>query len=287
MAHPGKEYLSSNKESPCTNLVHTSCGFRRQASIALTELVEPRTSSSSNASTSIADPITSLCRSLEVSSGYLCGFLRGDDYRYYLVYQEIPRHSHCPKAVTLDQLLRKDGAPIPSRRQRVALGFLLASSFLQLLGSPWLQSSWQKSDIIFFEDPDRPGVYMLDQPHLRNKLEQKSESRPTDRDRMLQLCTSLEMLGVVLLELCFGQLLEEQMYRPKYTGTEDRDIKAALDLKAATLWYADVEEEAGFKYSTAVGWCLGGIRITPPDRWRETMLDQVVNSLESCHRDLQ
>lgn len=190
--------------------------------------------------------------------------------------------------ITLEQLLRKDGAPIPSRRQRIALAFILSSSFLQLLESPWLESSWQKSDVIFFEDPDRPGVFMFDRPHLKNRLERKTESQPpTETGRRLQLSSSLEMLGVVLLELCFGRLLGEQPYRLKYSDTGDSTIKRALDIQAAREWHADIEEEAGYEYSVAVGWCLGGILSTPPDRWREVMLGKVVNSLESCHRHLQ
>lgn len=210
------------------------------------------------------------------------------DCRYYLVYQEDPCYSRCPKAVTLDQLLRRDTAPIPSRRQRVALAFILSSSFLQLLESPWLRASWQKSDIVFFEDPDRPGVYMFDRPHLKNSLEQEPEPSPmTEIDRRMQLISSLEKLGIILLELCFGQLLGEQPCRLKYPDTEESNIKKALDIQAAREWHVDVEEEAGYEYSSAVGWCLGGILSTPPDRWRERMLREVVNSLESCHKHLQ
>lgn len=214
-----------------------------------------------------------------------------DDYNYrYDIYQEPAVYSNSPKTITLDQLLRKDSLPRPTRRQRVALAFILSSSFLQLLESPWLAASWQKSDIVFFEKPEHPGLFMLNQPYLENCLEKGIESKPlTERDRRLQLSSSLEMLGIVLLELCFGQLLEEQAYRLKLPDTGDSIIKRALDIQAARQWHGDIEEEAGNEYAVAVGWCLGGVLTlsTPLDRWREVMLGKVVHSLNSCHNYLQ
>lgn len=131
---------------------------------------------------------------------------------------------------------------------------------------------------------------MLDEPYLKNTLEKKIESKPlTETDRRLQLSSSLEMLGIVLLELCFGQLLEEQTHRLKLPDTGDSIIKRALDIQAARQWHGDIEEEAGNEYSVAVGWCLGGVLTlsTPLDRWREVMLGKVVHSLNSCHSYLQ
>lgn len=95
------------------------------------------------------------------------------------------------------------------------------------------------------------------------------------------------MLGIVLLELCFGKLLKEQPCRAKNPPTGNNTIDRALDLQAAREWHGEVEEEAGHDYSVAVGWCLGGILSTPPDKWREAMRSKVVQSLESCHKYLQ
>lgn len=240
-------------------------------------------------SSCLAQPITNLCWSLECSNGQLCGFIAEEDYRYY-VYQEPATlgRSRSPSSITLEGLLRKDGLPCPSRRQRYALAFILSSSFLQLLESPWLSATWRKSDVVFFEDPAQPGAFKLDEPHLDNCLLRRSEpSPPTETSRRMQLSSSLEILGVVLLELCFGKLLEEQPCRLKYSNTMDNTIERALDIQAAREWHGDIEEEAGYDYSVAVGWCLGGILSTPPDRWRETMLSKVVQSLESCHKYLQ
>lgn len=234
-------------------------------------------------------PISNLCRSLECPDAQLCGFMAEEDYRYY-VYQEpaLPGGSSLPSSITLDFLLRGGGLPCPTRRQRVTLAFILSSSFLQLLESPWLSASWAKSDVVFYEDPLHPGLFKLDEPHLDNCLEKQTDAATqTETSRRMQLFTSLEMLGVLLLELCFGKRLADQPCRIKYSDTRDSTIERALDIQAAREWHGEVEEEAGHDYSIAVGWCLGGILSTPPDRWRETMFSQVVEPLESCHKYLQ
>lgn len=167
------------------------------------------------------------------------------------------------------------------------MAFVLSSSFLQLLETPWLPASWQKSNIVFFEDAEKPGLFKFMEPHLKNGLNKKMNSNvPTDMDRRMQLSSSLDMLGIVLLELCFGQLLEEQPRRVKYPDTCNSVIERAIDSQAEKQWHGEIEEEAGYD-SVAIGWCLGGVHSNPPDRWRKAMLDKVVHSLEACHKHLQ
>lgn len=123
---------------------------------------------------------------------------------------------------------------MPQRRQRFALAWILSSSFLQLLESPWLPASWQKSDIVFYQDPKQPGQYAFDQPHLNHRLVPQVDNGPLiERDRRMQLSSSLEMLGIVLLELCFGQLLEEQPFRTRHSGSGCGPIESLFDVAAA------------------------------------------------------
>lgn len=238
------------------------------------------------ASTPRPGPITSLCISLDHTDGECCGYLLQDDCHYF-VYEDPDRPVSSPSFITLDQLLRKQQLPMPKRRQRFALAWILSSSFLQLLESPWLPASWQKADIVFYQDSKQPGRYALDQPHLNHRLLPREESSPpTERDRRMQLSSSLETLGIVLLELCFGELLEDQPYRTQHSNSGSDTIERIFNVAAAKEWHGEVEEDAGYEYSVAVGWCLGGILSAPPDKWREEMLQKVVHPLESCHRHL-
>lgn len=231
-------------------------------------------------------PITSLCLSLDQTDGACCGYLPQNDCQYF-VYKDPDKSVSSPNFITLDELLRKQRLPMPKRRQRFALAWILSSSFLQLLESPWLSASWEKTDIVFYQDAQQPGRYALDQPHLNHRLVPQAESGPlTERDRRMQLSSSLEMLGIVLLELCFGELLEEQPCRTRHSNTGCDPIERIFDVAAAKEWHGEVEEDAGYEYAVAVGWCLGGILSAPADRWREEMLQKVVHPLESCHRHL-
>lgn len=102
----------------------------------------------------------------------------------------------------------------------------------------------------------------------------------------MQLSSSLEMLGIVLLELCFGQLLEEQPFRTKHSGSGCGPIERLFDVAAAKEWHGEVEEKAGCEYAVAVGWCLGGMLSTPSNEWRKEMFQKVVHPLESCYGHL-
>ncbi|KAH9884171.1 hypothetical protein F4778DRAFT_571904 [Xylariomycetidae sp. FL2044] len=223
-------------------------------------------------------PIANLCVSLHESDGgdKYCGFLTEGDCKYYIYKEpELPQESH--DFITLDQILRRQGLPMPKRRQRYTLAFVLASSFLQLLESPWLPVSWQKSDIVFCKHSGQPRAFRLDQPHINHETKSSAECGPdTENERRMQLAKSLERLGIVLLELCFGELLEERPCRKRFTNVDDDTHKSVFDVEAAKEWSLDVEEEAGYDYATAVGWCFTGILMTPSDRWRMEMLRKVV-----------
>lgn len=231
-------------------------------------------------------PITSLCISLDRTEGECCGYLPQHDCHYF-VYKDPDRPVPSPSFIPLDQLLRKQQLPMPKRKQCFALAWILSSSFLQLLESPWLPASWQIADIVFYQDSKQPGRYALDQPHLNHRLLPREEGIPlTERGRMMQLYSLLETLGILLLELCFGELLEDQPYRTQHSNSSCGPIERIFDVAAAKEWHGEVEEDAGYEYSVAVGWCLGGILSAPPDKWREEMLQKVVHPLESCQRHL-
>ncbi|KAM7210132.1 hypothetical protein V8F06_014488 [Rhypophila decipiens] len=176
------------------------------------------------------------------------------------------------------------------------------SSFLQLIDTPWLPVlSWKKTDIVFIaQDPHL-------KPYLRREplagVNTTSAAAPTTllpppqqqqyssiAQKTAHLNRSLDHLGILLLELCFGSPLEFHSYRKSYpssypaggngTGsvtTITEAENAAYDLAAAREWQYEVEEEAGREYFEAVAWCLGSL--TRYDRWWEDMLREVVQPL--------
>jgi len=235
----------------------------------------------------------------------LCyGYLLSDEDRRYYVYA-ISHHTSPDDitSITLDQVLRGEVHPSPTRSQRYGLALVMASSFLQLLESPWLPSTaFRKTDVFFArsdeEEEDvvgtgKTGAFLLDQPLIRRQIHPRSSSPPqngaanNERQEKRQhatvfpLADSLDQLGILLLELCFGRPLENVSYRRGFpVGSTDVE-RNAFDMAAARQWQCDVNAEAGMAYAEAVAWCLGGNRSTP-DRWRQDMLKKVILPLEGC-----
>ncbi|KAH6661996.1 hypothetical protein EV126DRAFT_447435 [Verticillium dahliae] len=180
-------------------------------------------------------PISSLCASLDADGESCRGFLADENCRYF----EVPTR--------------------PNRRQRYVLSLNLASSFVQLLETQWWPVSLKKDDIVFFREPEQRDVLQLDQPHVsQHFIGSRAKGVEGVHAASLELSRSLDQLGIILLELCFGDVLEEQSCRK--------------------MWPREVIEEAGSEYADAVGWCLGGNRSAPcgRDEWRQE------DALESC-----
>lgn len=197
--------------------------------------------------------------------------------------------------ITLDEMLRGDVQPPPTRRQRYALSLILASSFLQLLETPWLPATWSKSDIVFVRSATCPGAFALDEPHLNRGLTAHEPVDTVDKNNSTAAAAavtattvhqSLDLLGIVLLELCFGTLLEAHPSRKRWPHGNTDTERTAFDFMAAREWQLEVNEEAGPDYADAAAWCLGGNRSTPPELWRREMLQKVVQPLERCRQYL-
>ncbi|KAM7192871.1 hypothetical protein V8F20_008668 [Naviculisporaceae sp. PSN 640] len=190
-----------------------------------------------------------------------------------------------------------------SRKQRYLLALDLASSFLQLLNTPWLPVSWKRSDIVFLDSEPFKRL----QPYLRRDMsllpltstsaQGQAQSQPQGANFqspissspvvMIQLNRSLDKLGILLLELCFGLPLESQdRLFPRGVGGGSggaraiaEEEKEIFNMFAARNWLYEVEDEAGQEYFRAVAWCLGSVSL---DRWRMDMLKEVVEPLSRC-----
>lgn len=192
--------------------------------------------------------------------------------------------------MTLENILRREVSPPPSRAQRYALSLTLASSFLQLLESPWLPRTLEKSDVLFLGDESNTKVYFLDRPQVVKNFAPKPDevllSLDSDSGRSRTYADALKQLGIILLELCFGDTLEQQPYRKKWPTGETETEKAGYDFLAASEWLDHVNGEAGLDYSDAVSWCLLGRSSSTPDTWRHDMLRKVIQPLQRCRNYL-
>lgn len=173
-------------------------------------------------------------------------------------------------SVILDQILRGGVLPQPTRTQRYNLSLILASSFLQLLDSPWIQTSFKKTDILFPSDTHNPNVFLLDLPHINcHFVTQLNYTTSSSTGQGSSFADSVDHLRIILLELCFGKILEEQPYGKRWRAGGNEKEMAMFNVMAARDWQCH-NGEPGPDYAQAVGWCLGGNRSTPPDRWSKT-----------------
>ncbi|KAI8635552.1 hypothetical protein F5Y19DRAFT_408285 [Xylariaceae sp. FL1651] len=201
-----------------------------------------------------------------------------DDIRYHLTPEPWPATN---SSICLSEILLGVVKPL-TRRQRYHLSMTIASSFVQLKDTPWLQTPWRKDGVYFSRAEDQNSV-LLDAPFIVRSF---TSTSPNSTAEVGDDVAGIASLGIVLLELCFGKSIDQHPSRLKFPNGDDQ-ARAAFDLITALEWLKDVNDEAGVDYSEAVEWCLAGCR-TLPDKgvWRRLMVQKVVVPLERCYNYL-
>ena len=141
-----------------------------------------------------------------------------------------------------------------SRKNRLQIAVVLASSVLQLDGSSWLRSGWSSVDIFFHHKNGQPELdhsypYLAWQPCCRNDIGDSMESLRI-KSHLIRNDTLLN-LGLTLVELCFGRTLGD-MRQPEDIGKDETETR----LRTATRLHKRIDEEMGIPYSDVVRRCL-------------------------------
>ncbi|PVH87289.1 hypothetical protein DL98DRAFT_582001 [Cadophora sp. DSE1049] len=239
--------------------------------------------------------ITNLCTTIATcSADHPYGCLEGES-RQYVIHPLCKANDQPQKCVTLESLLSKSSIITLSRRQRLQIALILASSHVQLHPTPWLKSKWSKKDILFLYNEQDPSKISTDLPYISRSLakaiqqsNENADASSTNNSYTFQ--DSIRNLGIMLLELCFGVAIEDHKMRRNMPSIDEQSLQV-FNYAIAIQWARDVVEEAGPEFSDAVTWCL---HHTPEsigadgleDRWREDMFVKVVEPLKSCHDQL-
>ncbi len=214
-----------------------------------------------------ATPAQSSSKQIEDFCSALCASNRDDreigllideanDKRHHMLYRANTVVGSQTSSRSLKDLLtsqRRSGDEGLSRKDRLQIAVILASSVLQLDGTSWLKRGWSSVDIFFhYKDgqmSEHTYPYLAWQrccdTDLACSLESLSVSNHMIRSDVLLA------LGLTLVELCFGRTLAN-MRKP-----EDLDVnETATQLRTATRLHLRVYDEMDIPYGDVVRRCL-------------------------------
>ena len=89
---------------------------------------------------------------------------------------------------------------------------------------------------------------------LSKSLQQSTNNTATS-DNIYSFQDSIQNLGIILLELCFGIAIEDHRLGRTMGASEEQTLQL-INYAVAIQWAREVVEEAGPEHSDAVTWCL-------------------------------
>jgi hypothetical protein len=217
--------------------------------------------------------IKDLCSALAANCPDCIGFLEADEYRFMLYPGGRIASIRSPLTMSLNEILC-NAQPL-TRRRRYFLSLTLASSYLQLGATPWLNTRLRKENVVFLQDPNEPQSMLLDFPYIRQEMSRTSSPSAID---------VISSLGIRLLELCFGVAIEATEFR-KQLPVGDEILAPIFDYTAAIQWSRLVSEEAGPEFAAAIEWCLHAKALCD-NNWRKELWQHVIVPLDACHKQV-
>lgn len=247
-----------------------------------TIVLEPAQPATSQARDSIHE-IDDLCSTITASTAPTSrlGILtdRIAPFETYLV-QSQPDPRPSSRSITLSRALQRSHPQRlwRNRSARFQLALAIASAHLQLLDAPCTPLHWSVRDILFpHEDGNIEESANLEMPFVESDF----KKTPAEVSRRSE--RAFTSLGIILMELLFGELIEDHPLWEQ-EGWSTRRPDAFFRLLVARQWLDDVHKEGGPLYFAAVQWCLTESPMKlQGDRWRKDLADRVIMPLErSC-----
>jgi hypothetical protein len=158
---------------------------------------------------------------------------------------------------SLHQVLTKRGNVTrhPTLLDKLQIATKLSSNVLQLHNTPWLSDDWRSSDVFFLYRSGAIPPSIYEDPFVYGSLSpQRGKSTPNQRttSRVIRNQT-LFALGVLLIELWYGQPLEEL----QSAGDLNHQGTPGIAWCTATrIAEEEIEFQAGKRYADAVRRCI-------------------------------
>ena len=180
--------------------------------------------------------------------------------------------------VTLHDVLRSPRQRSLNRRQRYSIALGIASAYMQLHDSPWVWTGLDKHDIYLLWDLDAGRFY--EQPRISRNIPSQVPKVRTLLDN------STVRLGILLLELAFNEVLEENPFRQN-RPTLNSQPDLGVDKVAAEEWCLCCARDEAPHFEKPVLWCLRPrTRVdSTGDTWRRDFFNNVVQPLAACCKE--
>lgn len=172
-----------------------------------------------------------------------------------------------------------------SKDKRI-LGIVLAHSFLQLCGGPWLNEEWNKDNIFFLYSPTRNQLLDIHRPYVAASFKDNPTGRGASDFQSMQHHPSILALGLLLLEIEIGKPIELASGDCDPTTGLPNEFTAWTTLKRL-LGDPDVTDKIRQDFKSVIESCLRPQGFLPRDMtfedliFREKLYDRIVFPLEN------
>jgi hypothetical protein len=237
------------------------------------QAIPPPPAPEENSTTNIKiDSLCSTLRTPDLDLDYL-GYLSDDEHQQheFRILKDATSSTRALEATSLESLLANKGKMSLSRQKRYKIASILASSLLQLQNTPWLAESLEKKNILFYR---KGSDVFVEEPFINHSFS-STKVRQDDAPRTLPRKT-LSSLGILLLELCFGDAIENQTEMRKSHLSSDGTALEGTDYLTAIEWLDKVAEEEP-KMTPIIKWCIFCLFEGKPN-WADTTFTQALYS---------
>ncbi|OBT70029.1 hypothetical protein VE03_00658 [Pseudogymnoascus sp. 23342-1-I1] len=177
--------------------------------------------------------------------------------------------------VSLEKLLTSNDHLKLSRQKRYKIASIVASSLLQLQSTPWLAEKLEKKHILFYY---QGSDILAEEPYISHNFvalkpgDSVPQEPKTTEVLRIHPRKTLSSLGILLLELCFGEAIENQQSLRKVHLSSDGKALDGTDFLCAIDWLVAEEEP---KMAPIIKWCIFCLFEGKPN-WEDTTFTQAV-----------
>ena len=204
-------------------------------------------------SSGLATKINSLCRALVTTHQQDCylGVLEDEAWQHHVYSITGPASKlQIFEAVSLKDIIH--GAKRIAPRQKCMLALTLASSVLQLHGTPWLPCAWETKDIFFLKN--HGGKAITSEFYVSQTFMSASQVAAAAKRRRLVRNETVFALGVALLELAHGASI--LAFIEPEDLSEDGKEDSMTEVSIATRLARELNNYESENYARAVLRCI-------------------------------